>query len=463
MGFPKDDPRQLPHQGALLCQDWPGPYAWKGPIPDAHYFSAEDLASSARLKGGISFHYACFGAGTPRVDDFAQRLSHSPEAIAAHAFVARLPQRQLAHPAGGLLAVIGHVERAWGYSFVWRNAGSQLAVFESAIRRLMAGYPVGYAMEYFNARYAELSTVISSEMLGAGFGKLVDQVELAGMWTANNDARSYVILGDPAVRLRLRPLAEVAAGRPAPAVIDVGATGASAPPEAVIARIRATGSLETALQALRDAPQQPDLLALLGDLLAGASSGNRLENLTSAVSIYQAALQAGGPDDPPDLRAEVRRHLAEALCEQYAWTGKKRHALQAEAAILQALASLQAQSDPPGRGELLTELAYLYARRSRREKDGSLAHKAIQTFNQALELTPRLHASFEWAAIHQALGVLEAELFSAGGDEGCRERAVGHLQAASEVFTPELFPDRHADLQRRLVALADLNKKGGEI
>ncbi len=203
VGFPASDPLlQSSRQGALLCQDWPGPRAARGTkLPEEYYFSAEDLSETAGVRGLVTFHFACYSAGTPSMDSFPFLRGGTPRAIAARDFVAGLPQRLLAHPRGGALAVVGHVDQTFQSSFLWQGAGSQLQTFESAFRSLLAGVPVGAVLEAFGQRLGEIAADLSGGAGPGGTGLQTGSPEWTGLWLAHHDTRSYVLLGDPAVRL----------------------------------------------------------------------------------------------------------------------------------------------------------------------------------------------------------------------------------------------------------------------
>jgi hypothetical protein len=200
VSFPPKDPRQLFDQGALICQDWPGPRKWRGQISRDHYFSAEDLAEDVDLSGMVAFLFLCFGGGTPEYDNFGfyAALEKLPRRIAPHPFVARLPQKLLGR---GVLAVLSHSDRAWTMSFHWGEE-SETSLFRDMLARLLEGVPVGHAMEPFGRRAAELASQLAGLLEEQALGREVDTELIARLRVAANDAKSFSVFGDPAVRLR---------------------------------------------------------------------------------------------------------------------------------------------------------------------------------------------------------------------------------------------------------------------
>jgi hypothetical protein len=196
MEFAPDDARLLTTQGALVCQDWPGPGT--GPLKPDYWFGADDVPAHATAFGTIHLLFACYGGGYGATDSFRD-AGGQPRRIANRAGFARLPQALMANPLGGPLAVIAHIDRAFAYSFQTPSGGQQNQGFREIMFALMLGRRVGSALDRFNLKWATVSTAIADRLRGGG----AEDQELARLWIQRDDARNYLLFGDPAVRLRL--------------------------------------------------------------------------------------------------------------------------------------------------------------------------------------------------------------------------------------------------------------------
>ena len=313
IGLPAGHAEQRRTQGALVCQDWPGP--GRGRISSEHWFGAQDVAadlSGTDLTGMIAFLFACFGAGTPSFDEFERRPDER-KPLAPEPFVAALPQALLGRE-DGALAVVGHVDRALGYSFVWPGAGQQTEVYRSTLAELGAGQPIGSALEYVGDRYAELATDLKQAVDDTKEGWRVDDAMLAGLFAACADARGFVLLGDPAVRLAV----------PAASIRPGGAVTRTAPVTTAISRRQ---GVEPAAEVLSPARTDPvevatyvtdDPAGVAYDPATGRISGARLclfssvdlDGTAAHVTTTQGHGQAGGVE-ADDALTELHTRLLE--------------------------------------------------------------------------------------------------------------------------------------------------------
>lgn len=205
IGFPSSaGALQAMSQGGIVCQEWPGADHWNHllPVPSEMYLMGQDvrnLPPATRLDGLVVFAFGCYTAGTPAESDYHYLYDDIPAGAAAQPFVAQLPQELLRR---GALAFVGHVDRAWFYSFGWPGVGEQTDVFQSALEALLVGEPIGHALEFFQEKFLDLNNTLTDQQLVYKYSmELPGSERLIPIWTARNDARAYILLGDPLVQL----------------------------------------------------------------------------------------------------------------------------------------------------------------------------------------------------------------------------------------------------------------------
>jgi len=145
------------------------------------------------------FMFACFGGGCPQLDSyyFTERGERIP--LAPEPLIARLPQTLLSR---GALAIIAHVDRAFSYAFEDVMGTPQAQLLRTPLELLAKGKRVGLAADPLNLQWSALAAQLGMALGGNSPGDQPRNALIANLYIARDDARNYVVLGDPAVRLR---------------------------------------------------------------------------------------------------------------------------------------------------------------------------------------------------------------------------------------------------------------------
>jgi hypothetical protein len=192
-----EDPAiQRERQGALVTQEWT-----RGqPLTGDHYVGGADVPADANVHGLVMFLFACFGGGCPSHDSYYAGRDGAPLALTPEPIVARLPQTLLAR---GALAVIAHVDRAFSYAFEDVMGTPQAQLLRTPLELLARGRRVGLAADPLNLQWSTLAAQLGLALGSRAPGTPPPRTALiANLLIARDDARNYVVLGDPAARIR---------------------------------------------------------------------------------------------------------------------------------------------------------------------------------------------------------------------------------------------------------------------
>ena len=201
---------QQKYNGAICCQH-------QGGLTMDALFGADDVPANSTpfLEGAIFFQFACYGYGTPAVSDYAHWLNAPGKETrnADRDFVAAFPKRLLAHP-NGPIAFIGHLDTAFLHGFADVDAietldrwHTRVQPYLSAVKMLLGVQPSGLALQAMNERYATYNALLANTHDRIQRGRMQWTPELEARfldtWITRGDAQNYMVLGDPAARLRL--------------------------------------------------------------------------------------------------------------------------------------------------------------------------------------------------------------------------------------------------------------------